>query len=178
MPSPSTKKKLYIIGSLRNEYIPELDKAIRKECPNIDPFCEWYGAGKTADDSFKEYHKGIGRTYREALRSASGRHIFNFDKYHLDNSDGAILVFPAGKSCHLEAGYMVGTGKPVYALFPEGEPDDRFELMMQFLTEIFYSERELLDYLNKPTEINQPGQSPNFYSNCAVSGDYHPVLAE
>lgn len=137
---------LYLIGSLRNPYVPILELKIERET-EIDVFAEWYGAGEKADDAFKEYHKGCGLSYREALSTYAARHIFEFDKYHLDRSDGAILLFPAGKSCHLEAGYMVGQGKPVYALFPDGEPDDRYEIMMQFLTKIFYSEEELVEFL-------------------------------
>lgn len=148
------KRHYYLIGSLRNPYIPELERKIDAECPDTKIFAEWYGAGSTADDSFKEYHKGKGLSYREALRSHAARHIFEFDKHHLDRCDGAILLMPSGKSCHLEAGYMVGKGKPVLALYPDGEPEDRYDLMMQFLTEIFYSESELLEYLNRKPVYN------------------------
>lgn len=142
------KKHLYLIGSLRNPYIPELEKRIIKDCKNVAVFAEWYGAGERADDAFKDYHKGLGRTYIQALKSPAARHIFEFDKYHLDRCDGAILVMPCGKSCHLEAGYTIGKGKPVFCIYPDGEPEDRYELMMQFLDEIFYSENELIGYLN------------------------------
>lgn len=149
-----SKTHLYIIGSLRNTYVPELEKAIRGNCPEVTPFAEWYSAGREADDAFKEYHRSKGLSYREALGSYSARHIFSFDKHHLDRCDGAILLMPSGKSCHLEAGYVTGRGKPVFALYPEGEPEDRYELMMQFLTEIFYSESELIEYLNrKPVPV-------------------------
>lgn len=145
MPTPKT---YYLIGSLRNPYLPELEKKIIAGCPTTGVFCEWFSAGERADDAFKEYNQGRGLSYREALQTYAAKHIFDFDRYHLDRCDGAVLVFPAGKSCHLEAGYMVGKGKPVYALFPDGEPEDRYEIMMQFLTKIFYSADELIEYLN------------------------------
>lgn len=160
------KTQLYLIGSLRNSYIPELEKAILKNCPGVEPFAEWHGAGKEADDAFKEYHTGLGRSFRDALKSPAAKHIFDFDKHHLDASDGAILVMPSGKSCHLEAGYCVGKGKPVYALYPDGEPEGRYDLMMQFLTEIFYSESELLEFLNR----QQSASSNNGVAACGVSG--------
>lgn len=164
-----TKTKLYIIGSLRNTYIPILENAIRKNCPTVEPFAEWYGAGPEADDAFKEYNKGRGLSYREALRTDAARHIFDFDKHHLDDSDGAILVMPAGRSCHIEAGYTSKT-KPVYLLYPDGEPDDRYDIMVQFFKEIFYSEEELLEYLNRePVSIGNhqppvPSLSQLFYN--------------
>lgn len=145
----NNKKHYYLIGSLRNPYIPKLEASIRKSCPSVVPFADWYSAGERADDAFKEYHQGRGLSYRDAINGYAGRHIFEFDKSHLDRCDGAVLVMPSGKSCHLEAGYMVGRGKPVFALYPDGEPEDRYELMMQFLTEIFYSEGELLEYFNR-----------------------------
>lgn len=141
-------KEFYLIGSLRDPYVPELEKRMLKDCPSVKPYCEWWGAGFEADDWFKAYNKGRGLSYREALMTDAARTIFEFDKKHLDRADGAVLVMPTGKSCHLEAGYMVGKGKPVYALFKDGEPEDRYELMMQFLDEIFYSENELIEYLN------------------------------
>lgn len=148
-------KSYYLIGSLRNPYVPLLDAAIRQNCPGIEPFSDWFSAGQEADDEFKKYYTGRGLSYRDALKSYAAKHIFEFDKRHLDRCDGAILLMPSGKSCHLEAGYMVGKGKPVYALYPDGEPEGRYDLMMQFLTEIFYSESELLEYLNrKPVLIS------------------------
>lgn len=143
-----TKKTYYLIGSLRNDSLRDLEKKILANCPDVDIFLEWHGAGKHADDEFKAYHQGRGRTFREALKTDAARHIFEFDKAHLDSSDGAIVVLPTGFSCALEAGYMSGQGKPVYGLYPDGEPDMRWDLMIQFLDSIYYSDEELIDKLN------------------------------
>jgi nucleoside 2-deoxyribosyltransferase len=48
---------------------------------------------------------------------------------------------PAGKSGHLELGYMVGCGKPGYILFDK-EPE-RLDQMVQFATDIFFDAKEL-----------------------------------
>jgi len=53
---------------------------------------------------------------------------------------------PAGKSCHLELGYMVGKGKKCYVLFDK-EPD-RWDIMYGFATDVFFS----LDELKKELE--------------------------
>lgn len=145
-----TKKKIfYLIGSLRNDQVRELELRILKSCPNIDIFLEWHGAGKHADDEFKSYHQGRGRTFREALKTDSAKNIFEFDKAHLDSCDGAIVVLPTGFSCALEAGYVAHSGKPIYGFYPAGEPDLRWDLMALFLTDIMYSEDELIGALSE-----------------------------
>lgn len=146
-------KSLYLVGSLRSEYLRELENRLTKTLPDIEIFAEWHGAGKFADDEFKEYHKGKGRTYRESLQTYAAKHIFEFDKCHLDRTEGAILLMPAGKSCMLEAGYSIGKGKPVFGFFSEGEPDERWEIMLQFLTSLSYTEEELIDQIKNWTPL-------------------------
>lgn len=141
---PTKKPKtVYLIGSLRNSNVPVLGDKLR--AVGYDVFDEWHGAGHEADDAFQNYRLGRGLSYRQALNSYSARHIFNFDKTHLDRSDCAVLVMPAGKSGHLEAGYMCGKGKPVFVLF-DGEPE-RFDQMYQFCTDVCFSDEELINCL-------------------------------
>ena len=134
---------LYLIGSLRNPEVPKIGNYLRTK--GIDIFDDWHSAGERADDAFHEYEKARGRTYKESLKSYAASHIFEFDKRHLDRSDGAILVLPAGKSGHLELGYIIGCGKPGYILL-DGEPE-RIDQMHQFATELFYNKEELGEYL-------------------------------
>lgn len=140
-----TINSIYLIGSLRNQTIPEVESKIRDH--DYDVFAEWIGAGPEADDFFKQYQKGRGLTYSDALKSYAAKHIFEFDKYHLDRCDAAVLVMPAGKSAFLELGYMVGTGKKTYILLEEN--DDRWDLMFQFCTAVCHNIDELIEELNK-----------------------------
>lgn len=117
-----TVKSLYLIGSLRNEEIPNVAKRLRTEC-DLDVFDDWYAAGPEADDYWKSYEECRGRSYKEALSGYAARNVFNFDRNNLDRSDAAMLVLPAGKSGHLELGYMAGKGKPTYILLDR--PDQR-----------------------------------------------------
>lgn len=110
-------KSIYIIGSLRNPLIPEIGNKLRSI--GWDAFDDWYGAGPEADDKWKEYEVSRGRGFKEALNGHAAKHVFAFDKHHLDRCDAAILVCPAGKSGHLELGYMAGRGKPSYILVDE-----------------------------------------------------------
>jgi hypothetical protein len=126
------KGQIYVIGSLRNPLITELTIKLEQEGFNI--FSEWFAASENADDSLRDYFKARGYSYKEALQSHAAKHIFSFDKYHLDQSAAAVLVMPAGKSCHLEAGYMVGCGKPVF-YYMEEEPE-RWDIMVQFCSAV------------------------------------------
>lgn len=129
-----TKKMIYIIGSLRNDIIPDIGLKVREA--GFDAFDNWFSAGPTADDSWQEYSKRRGLTYTEALQSREANHVFRFDKAYLDLCDAAILVLPAGKSGHLELGYVLGLGKPAYILLDEETEKNRYDVMPQFATMI------------------------------------------
>jgi nucleoside 2-deoxyribosyltransferase len=72
--------------------------------------------------------------------------VFEFDKFHLDRCDAAVLLMPAGKSAHLELGYMRGKGKPGFILFDE-EPE-RYDVMVKFATDIFFKKEDLFECLS------------------------------
>lgn len=143
--------KIYIIGSLRNPSIPKVGAAIRA-ASSWEVFDDWFGGGYEADDKWKEYEETRGRTYSQAIWGENARHIFEFDKEHLDSSDAAVLVTPAGKSGHLELGYMVGQGKRTYVLF-DGEPE-RWDVMYRFVDNVFFKLEDLLFELNR--EMGSP----------------------
>jgi nucleoside 2-deoxyribosyltransferase len=123
------KPKVYVIGSLRNPQVLDVTLAIEKALP-VEVFSDWLAAGPEADDKWKEYEQARGRTYEEALRGYAARNVFAFDKHHLDTSDAAVLVYPAGKSGHLELGYMAGRGKPTAILLDADY--DRWDVMLNF----------------------------------------------
>lgn len=139
-----TGKVIYLIGALKNPAVPELANKIRML--GYDVFDDWYSAGPEADDYFNDYRIKRGLNYRDALQSHAAKHIFNFDKSHLDRADIVVLVMPAGKSGHLELGYSIGKGKPGYILFDQ-EPE-RLDQMHQFATKIFLKEEDLINELS------------------------------
>lgn len=122
------KKSIYIVGSLRNPQIPLIGDKLREA--GYDAFDCWYSAGPEADDYLRDYHRERGHSYQQALDGPAARHIFEFDKRHLDRCSIGLLVMPAGRSGHLEIGYMNGQGKTTYVLM-EGEPE-RYDIMYQF----------------------------------------------
>lgn len=136
---------IYVIGSLRNEAIPTIGSTLREET-GFEVFDDWFSPGPEADDFWKKYEEARGRTYEEALKGWAGKHVFEFDKHHIDRSDIGVLIMPAGKSGHLELGYMIGCGKPCFVLM---DVQDRWDVMYQFADGVFFDFESLVDALKK-----------------------------
>ena len=137
--------KIYLIGSLRNPKVPEIAAKLRKSGHEV--FDDWFAAGPEADDYWQKYEKERGHNYKEGLAGYAAKHVFSFDKHHLDRNEIAILALPAGKSGHLELGYFIGSGKPGYILF-DGVMPDRWDVMYQFATDVFFDLDSLIKELN------------------------------
>ena len=135
------KERIYLIGSLRNPRVPEVGDVLRAE--GWDVFDDWYAAGPEADDYWQKYSQERGQSYTEALADYAAQHTFEFDKRHLDLAHIGVLVLPAGKSGHLELGYLAGRGKPTYVLMEE-EPE-RWDVMLNFATAVCPSLDELVE---------------------------------
>lgn len=134
------------MGSLKNSEIPEIANLLRAY--GFEVFDDWFAAGchfceHSADESWKLYEQGRGRTYKEALQGEAVRHVFEFDKEHLMNSDIAVLLLPAGRAGHLELGIFIGQGKPAFILATE---DDRWDMMAKWAT-VCHSKEELITEL-------------------------------
>lgn len=140
--------KCYVIGSLRNPAVPELGNELR--AMGFDAFDDWYGAGETADDSWQAYEEYRGRTYDVALYGAAATNIYEFDRRHLDSSEFCVMLLPAGKSGHIEFGYIVGQGKPGYILM-DGLPA-RWDVMYRFADGVFFDKASLFEALAKLKE--------------------------
>ncbi len=136
-------KTIYIIGSLRNENIPTMSVKLREET-GFEVFDDWFSPGPKADDYWKQYEEARGRNYKQALEGWAAKHVFEFDKFHIDRADLGILIMPAGKSGHLELGYMIGQGKPGYILL---DKSDRWDIMYQFATGVFFDMEDLIKEL-------------------------------
>lgn len=138
---------VYVIGSLRNMSIPFLALQLRERGFNV--FDDWFAAGPEADDKWKEYELSRERTYKEALMGEAAENIFNFDKRHLDACAAAVLVAPAGRSAHLELGYIIGSGKPGFIYSEEGYLNDRWDVMYKFATDVTSNLDHLIELLKK-----------------------------
>jgi nucleoside 2-deoxyribosyltransferase len=113
----------------------------------FEVFDDWFSPGPEADEFWRKYEKIRGSTYKQALKNWAGKHIYKFDKKHIDRSHIGILYMPAGKSAHLELGYMIGQGKKCFVLFDK-EPE-RWDIMYQFAKDVCFSYKELKEELLK-----------------------------
>jgi len=138
-------KSIYLIGSLRNSKVIMLGDDLRHE--GFDVFDDWMAAGPEADDYWLKYEQSRGHNFSEALAGYAAQHVFKFDKFHLDRCDAAVLLLPAGKSGHLELGYMIGSGKPGFILMDK-EPD-RYDVMYNFASGVYFSREKLFDKLKQ-----------------------------
>lgn len=154
-------KSIYIIGALRNQSIPQFANELQAQ--GYEAFADWFTPGPDADDYWRDYSKIRGLSYKQALASYAAKHVFEFDKFHLDRCDAAVLLMPAGKSGHLELGYVVGTGKPGFILFEE-EPE-RYDVMVQFATDIFFKKEDLFNHLKS---IGDNKQCHSQISRCVL----------
>lgn len=149
--------KLYLIGSLRNERIPKLAASLRSKLTDVEVFDDWYAAGPEADDFWKSYEQDRGRSYEEALQGHAARHVFDFDKHHLDTSTHALLVLPAGKSGHMELMYAAYGAKINAAILLDPE-DVRWDVMYQFIPTILRREEDVQDWITS-TQV-RPRKAP------------------
>lgn len=138
--------KVYLIGSLKNPRVPEIAEMLRDEDYTV--FDDWYAAGPEADDKWQEYEQNRGRTYPLALKGYAANHVYDFDKKHLNSADMGVLITPAGKSGHLELGYLIGQGKPGYILI-DGDHPARWDVMYLFAKGVYFAFDDLLEAMNK-----------------------------
>jgi hypothetical protein len=164
---------IYLIGSLRNEKIPHIAKEIRSWSDKFEVFDDWFSPGPEADDFWRKYEKVRGSTYKQALKNYAGKHIYEFDNFHINRSHVAVLTLPAGKSGHMEFGKMRGQGKPGFVLFDK-EPE-RWDVMYQIATEVCISMEELKAELMK---LEVPRYKPIDYEAIASSINYHNQCAK
>ena len=84
------------------------------------------------------------------LESDTVQTIFKHDMEAEKNSKNFLLVLPAGKSAHIEAGVAYGLGKKCYAI---GEYEQTDSLYLIF-DKIFKNETELVDFLRSYQNID------------------------
>lgn len=136
--------KVYLIGSLNNPEVLNIGNELR--AAGYDVFDDWFAAGPGADDAWRDYEHARGHSYPEALNGLAAKHTFNYDFEHLNNADVAVLVLPAGKSGHLEAGWARGRGKPLLVLLEKEHV--RYDVMYRFATGVSTTLTGILKLLN------------------------------
>ena len=136
--------KFFIAGRARNkDYILKICDIFDKEkisyycfLKNEDSYNSYGNKNQNIEEKQQEFEK-LG------LKSKIVLNIFNEDMNAEKNSENFLLILPAGKSGHIEAGVAYGLGKKCYAL---GEYDTTDSLYNIF-EKIFKKEKELENFL-------------------------------
>ncbi len=137
------KYEFFIAGRARNK------ENILKICNifeelNISHYCFLKNEDSHKEAGLDVNDKHLADTFESlALESPSVRTIFEHDLEGEKSSDNFLLVLPAGKSAHIEAGIAYGLGKKCYAI---GEYDVTDSLYLIF-DKIFKDENELKHFL-------------------------------
>ena len=129
----NNKYNFFIAGRARNK------ENILRICEIFDRYdISYYYKNQNVNDKQQEFEK-------LDLKSDIVLNIFNQDMMAEKNSDNLLLVLPAGKSGHIEAGVAYGLGKKCYAI---GEYDTTDSLYNIF-EKIFSNEEELIEFLKR-----------------------------
>ena len=133
------KYKFFIAGRARNkENILKICSIFEKL--NIPHYCFLKNEESHKEAGLDINDEHLAETFEALeLNSSKVRTIFEHDLDGERNSENFLLILPAGKSAHIEAGIAYGMGKKCYAL---GEYDVTDSLYLIF-DKIFKNEDEL-----------------------------------
>ena len=149
--------KIYVASSWRNQYFPEVVRALREAGHEVYDFRNppHGGNGLSACGAFPpsrseegtstfSSHSGVGfkwtyidenapnwtfAEYSAGLHHPKAERQFKADMEALEWADTCVLVLPCGRSAHTEAGWMAGAGRRVVAYIPEMvEPELMYKL--------------------------------------------------
>ena len=98
----------------------------------------------------KKWDKWDNYQFRTSLNHPIAQSGFDLDFNALREADATVLLLPCGRSAHLEAGFAVGQGKPLYIMLTGKEEP---ELLYKLAKAICVTTYELRDELKKYQEI-------------------------
>ena len=135
--------KIYVASSWRNTDYPAVVKALLRAGHEVYDFREGNGNfhWKFIDPQWRNWTP---KQFAEGLTHQVAKDGFECDYAALEWADTCVLVLPCGRSAHLEACYMAGSGKQTVIYMPELA---EAELMYKLLGPIVFSRRNLVAYL-------------------------------
>lgn len=137
---------IYVASSWRNPAQPGVVTMLRHAGHEVYDFRHPpHGRGGFAWSAIDpDWQQWTAAQYRDALETDIAEDGYRSDMDGMEWADVCILLLPCGRSAHLEAGWFVGKGKPVYVLTREGEEP---ELMAKMCTKVCVNWSELLEAL-------------------------------
>lgn len=118
-------KKIYLAASWRNGFQPyvlrELRAAghevydFRNPAPGVNGFSWTY-----VENAPRDREKWSALEIINVLNSERAQQGFDLDFDAMKAADVGVMLMPSGRSAHIEAGYFVGAGKPLFIVLPLG----------------------------------------------------------
>lgn len=136
------KYKFFIAGRARNK------DNILKICDLFDKYKITYYCF-LKEDSYSSYGTNMNTLDKQqkfeslSLKSKTVLNVFKSDMEAEKNSENFLLVLPAGKSGHIEAGVAYGMNKKCYAIGKFDATDSLYNIF----EEIFNNENDLEEFL-------------------------------
>jgi hypothetical protein len=143
--------RIYVASSWRNPYQPAVVAALRQanysvyDFRNPRPDQPGFSWSNVAAD-WQEWSPA---EYRQALEYHVACAGFQADMDAMRWADSCVLVQPCGRSAHLEAGWFVGAGRPLFVLMPPAGISFEAELMLKMATRLCLSLDELVRVLQE-----------------------------
>jgi hypothetical protein len=116
--------KLYVASSWRNPYQPNTVEMLRRIGHEVYDFMHPPGGdhlGFSWSEIDPNWRQWRSQQYLEALTDPIAVAGFESDFGAMQWAEGCVLLLPSGRSAHLEAGWFVGAGKPLWILLDEAE---------------------------------------------------------
>jgi len=151
--------RLYVASSWRNPYQPDTVAILRSAGHEVYDFRHPPGGdhlGFSWSDVDPDWTSWTAAQYTSALDHPIAAAGFESDFGAMAWADACVLVLSCGRSAHLEAGWFVGAGKPLYIVLDEAEfgrdaGHHVTELMYRMATGITTDLGQLLWWLGTPT---------------------------
>jgi len=140
--------KIYLASSWKNaDAVNAWAHGLREAGYDVDAFCD-DSTGRFVFSAKDNPRDISGLNAVEFLKDERSQKAFEEDKRWLDWADICILILPAGKSSHLEAGYAKGCGKKLL-IWQDSFPEGDFDVMYGFADLITDNINDVFKYLRR-----------------------------
>lgn len=119
--------RIYVATSWKNDLYPSVVLELRSHGHLVYDFRDANRAFNWSqiDPAWDQSNPVLSAEDLQRARSSREANVaYAHDKGALDWCDAGVVVMPCGRSAHLEAGYLIGQGKPVFILLANGERPD------------------------------------------------------
>ncbi len=150
--------RIYIASSWKNKFQQQLVEELRKRGHKVYDFKHPYGRNDVPVWESVSVTQNLRSAYVEKCLKGKDfkrmlldrQSIKRFEEHFaaMQDADTCILLLPAGRSSHIEAGHMNGMGKRVFVMDTSKEVTP--ELMYLALDDYFYDFEELYQAVDKP----------------------------